>query len=93
MAFYVLEIPLLVTCLVAVAAHSMSHRFWAASLGVGLFTAVAYFAYVTALLGFQVHTMVISFAAGLTGIGVATLVGIPFLLDRRIQKRDAIQGE
>ena len=83
--------PTIVVIIGALVAHSVTRRFWRACTGITLFTAGTYLVYLVILGGFRLHILGVSAVASMIAFLIAVIVGIPFVLDRRIQERDSIQ--
>jgi hypothetical protein len=97
MDFLLLIFPLTISVIVALVAHSLIPHFWRACRRSSLL-----FALVMQVLVVALHTvdkapltvadlgryLLVATGYGLTGFGIAALVGIPFYFDRQIQQRD-----
>lgn len=101
MTLLLIVIPAAIILISSIVAHSSTQRFWLACTNVMLFTTVTYFLYVLVLSSFNfdfelrvlLSSTVASIVAGVIAFFCTVIVGVPFLLDRRIQKRQELHGE
>ena len=90
--------------IVAAVAHARNPNYWSACLQSGIVFAATYFAWLTAVqLIFPSQTestllligwyAVVAFIGGILETIVAAIVGVPFVLDRRIEQRERARGD
>lgn len=92
-------LPLIISVIVAVVAHARVSNYWSACVRSGIVIAAFMMFWLIALKVFFWNTTefsalqlgwyaLLAAGAGVIAIGVACLVGIPFVMDRQIQSRE-----